>query len=144
MTIRISGSISRTAGVHRGDQHALHVFQTQTLRHVRIQLGGYGSTHLDDRADFKDAGFGMPEDNYVNPRLVRRMIPRLFEHVREVCGEDVELLHDIHERLQPLDAIQQFGLQVRIDISDHLNEQTAHLGHHLGLAGILLSRGVGR
>ena len=75
------------------------------FRHVRIQLGGYGSTHLDDRADFKDHGFGMPDDNYMNHRAYMRTIPRLFEHVRDVCGEDVELLHDIHERLQPYDAI---------------------------------------
>src|SRR5210317_528677 len=36
------------------------------FRHIRIQLGGYGATHMADRADFKDAGFGTPDDNYMN------------------------------------------------------------------------------
>ena len=29
----------------------------------------------------------------------------MFEIVRKRCGEEVELLHDIHERVQPMDAI---------------------------------------
>ncbi len=29
----------------------------------------------------------------------------MMEHVRAECGEEIELLHDIHERLQPIDAV---------------------------------------
>jgi mannonate dehydratase len=79
--------------------------QEKGFRHIRIQLGGYGSTHLADNPDFKDAGFGMPDDNYMNQQTYLKMIPRLFEMVRDKCGEDLELLHDIHERVQPMDAI---------------------------------------
>lgn len=79
--------------------------QEKGFRHIRIQLGGYGSTHLADNPDFKDAGFGMPEDNYMNQQTYLKMIPRLFKMVRDKCGEDLELLHDIHERVQPMDAI---------------------------------------
>lgn len=75
-------------------------------RHVRIQLGGYGALNLADNADFKEAGFGKSDDNYMNQRSYLNMVPRLFEYVRKTCGEEVELLHDIHERIQPLDAIQ--------------------------------------
>ncbi len=74
-------------------------------RHVRIQLGGYGALNLADNADFKDAGFGSSDDNYMNQHTYLSMVPRLFEYVRKTCGEEVELLHDIHERVQPLDAI---------------------------------------
>lgn len=74
-------------------------------RHVRIQLGGYGALNLADNADFKEAGFGRPDDNYMNQRSYLNMVPQLFEYVRKTCGEEVELLHDIHERVQPLDAI---------------------------------------
>jgi mannonate dehydratase len=75
------------------------------FRHIRIQLGGYGATHMADRADFKDAGFGTPDDNYMNQQTYLKMIPVIFETVREKFGEDLELLHDIHERVQPMDAI---------------------------------------
>jgi len=74
-------------------------------RHVRIQLGGYGALNLADKADFKEAGFGRQDDNYMNQRTYLSMVPRLFEHIRKTCGEEVELLHDIHERVQPMDAI---------------------------------------
>ncbi len=34
-----------------------------------------------------------------------RSVPRLFEHLRSTLGDEVELLHDIHERLPPIMAI---------------------------------------
>ncbi len=79
--------------------------QEQGFRHVRIQLGGYGATHLSDAPDFKNAGFGMPDDNVMDPVAYMKGVVRMFDKVREVAGDKVELLHDIHERLQPMDAI---------------------------------------
>ncbi len=34
-----------------------------------------------------------------------RMVPKMFEGVRKACGDEVELLHDIHERIHPIEAI---------------------------------------
>jgi mannonate dehydratase len=34
-----------------------------------------------------------------------RIVPKLFEHVRKQVGDDVELLHDTHERVPPILAI---------------------------------------
>ena len=77
----------------------------QGFRHVRIQLGGYGSTNMFGRPDFAEAGFGMPDDNFMDQGYYLRMTPVIFNTVRKRCGEEVELLHDIHERVQPIDAI---------------------------------------
>ncbi len=77
----------------------------QGFRHVRIQLGGYGSIHLSKQAHFKDAGFGTASDNLMEARPYLSAVPKMFEHIRKTCGEEVELLHDIHERVPPLDAI---------------------------------------
>ena len=33
------------------------------------------------------------------------MLPKLFEHLRTQLGDDVELLHDVHERVPPILAI---------------------------------------
>jgi mannonate dehydratase len=41
-----------------------------------------------------------------DPRAYCRIVPRLFEYLRSRLGEDVELLHDVHERVSPIDAIQ--------------------------------------
>ncbi len=75
------------------------------FRHVRIQLGGYGATHLTQEPDYKKHGFGMPDDNTMNEHAYASGVVKMFDLVRQKAGEDVELLHDIHERLQPMDAI---------------------------------------
>ncbi len=80
-------------------------FMEQGFRHVRIQLGGYGSTHLSETPDYKKHGFGHPADNTMDPYAYIQGTIDMFEHVRTVCGNKVELLHDVHERLQPMDVI---------------------------------------
>jgi mannonate dehydratase len=35
-----------------------------------------------------------------------RMVPRMFERLRATFGDTVELLHDVHERIPPIQAIQ--------------------------------------
>jgi mannonate dehydratase len=80
-------------------------FMDQGFRHVRIQQGGYGGVGLAQKPDFKEAGFGMPDDNYMDQRAYLKSVPKMFDVVRKRCGEDVELLHDIHERVEPMDAI---------------------------------------
>jgi mannonate dehydratase len=75
------------------------------FRHVRIQRGRYGSPHLSKQADFKEAGFGLPVDSNMAVRPYVKGTIEMFEHVRDTCGDDVELLHDIHERIPPIDAI---------------------------------------
>jgi mannonate dehydratase len=76
----------------------------QGYRHVRIQMGSYGSEHLSGKADFRDAGFGMPQDRLMESLPYMRATIKMFEHVRGVFA-DVELLHDIHERIEPRDAM---------------------------------------
>jgi len=84
----------------------VRAYMEQGYRHVRIQLGAYGSPHLSGtKPPFKDADFGIPSDGYMETGPYLRIVPRMFEHIRNTCGEDVELLHDIHERIPPIDAI---------------------------------------
>ncbi|MFA5820442.1 MAG: enolase C-terminal domain-like protein, partial [Bacteroidales bacterium] len=81
-------------------------FMEQGFRHIRIQLGGYGGVGtLGSKPDFKEVGFGGATDSFMDQRAYLNSVPKMFESVRKACGEDVELLHDIHERVQPMDAI---------------------------------------
>lgn len=77
----------------------------QGFRHIRIQVGGYGSPQLSRDAQFKDAGFGLPSDSHMDARPYLRITPKAFEHIRNKFGDDLELLHDMHERVEPIDAI---------------------------------------
>lgn len=80
-------------------------FIADGFRHVRIQLGGYGGTRIAGNPDFRDAGFGLPDDQHMPLGAYLKTVPWMFEHVRKTCGDDVELLHDVHERVSPRDAI---------------------------------------
>jgi mannonate dehydratase len=81
-------------------------FQEQGFKYIRIQQGGYGGVgSTAQKPDFKEAGFGGENDSYMNERFYVKSVPQMFAAVRKHCGDEVQLLHDIHERLQPMDAI---------------------------------------
>jgi mannonate dehydratase len=80
-------------------------FIDQGYRYVRIQQGGYGAPGLARNPDFRDSGFGMPGDGFMDDQAYLRSVPKMFDTVRKRCGETVGLCHDIHERCQPLDVI---------------------------------------
>ena len=72
----------------------------QGYRHIRCQMGGYGgrgqTLHTPEQA--------LP-GAYYDPAAYARGVPRLFEHLRSRFGDEVNLLHDVHERLPPIDAV---------------------------------------
>jgi mannonate dehydratase len=80
-------------------------YMDQGFRHVRIQQGGYGSLYLAQKPDFKDAGFGRATDDFMDENAYVLAVPKMFKEVRKQCGENVELLHDTHERVQPMNMI---------------------------------------
>lgn len=80
-------------------------YMDEGFRHLRIQLGGYGSASLTGQPDYKAAGFGMERDGYVDIKGYLNGTRELFAAVREEVGGEVELLHDVHERIQPIDAV---------------------------------------
>jgi len=79
------------------------------FKYIRIQQGGYGAVGADGAApsepDFKVQKFGGETDNYMNEAMYLKSVPKMFEVVRKRIGDEIELLHDIHERVQPMDAI---------------------------------------
>jgi mannonate dehydratase len=72
----------------------------QGFHHVRCQLGGYEGV-----GDAARRPKGAPPGAYYNPRESLHRMPAAFEFLRRELGEQVELLHDVHERLAPIDAV---------------------------------------
>jgi mannonate dehydratase len=66
------------------------------VRHVRCQLGGYGG-----RGPLPGAPDGALPGAYFDPAGYARAVPELFAHLRGELGYEVELIHDVHERLAP-------------------------------------------
>jgi mannonate dehydratase len=92
----------------------------QGFRHVRIQVATPGYAGYGARSGVAPtAGPGMsgvtgaPSDAVgpTNPQAIWesgpyvRMLPKLFEHMRSKLGDEVELLHDVHERVSLNQAI---------------------------------------
>ena len=86
-------------------EQSVHRAMDRGFRHIRIQCGGYGSPHLSQGAHFKEGGFALPSDSSMEVRPYVETTVKMFERVRTECGEAVELLHDIHERIPPIEAI---------------------------------------
>ena len=76
-------------------------FMEQGYRYIRVQMGGYGG-----KLDNLPKPDGSPDGAYYDPRAYMRNMLDMITYVRSEVGEEVELLHDIHERLQPIDAVQ--------------------------------------
>jgi mannonate dehydratase len=93
--------------VHADGKHPQEVeenvrqFMGQGYRYVRVQMGGYGG-----QADKLVKPDGAPDGAYFDPRAYCRNMLDMIEHIRATVGKEVELLHDVHERLQPIHAVQ--------------------------------------
>ncbi len=87
------------------------VLMDEGFRHVRCQVAVPGSATYGARSSAgpqegqRYAIHLETKDARWNPAAYCRVVPRLFDAMREELGDEVELLHDIHERIQPLAAI---------------------------------------
>ena len=81
----------------------------QELRHVRMQVEVPGQATYGTSSDLKThSEIDSPTNphNVFEPADYARLAPKLFEHARKELGDEVELLHDIHERVPPAMAVQ--------------------------------------
>ena len=87
------------------DEHevedSVRKYMAQGYRYIRIQMGGYGG-----QAEKLAKPEGAPPGAYFDSRAYTRDMLRMMEHVRSKVGDEIELLHDIHERLNPINAVQ--------------------------------------
>jgi len=89
-------------------ERAVRQYIAKGYRHVRVQIAVPGLSAY---------GVGGPAPNKPDtppnrrtevwePGPYVRLVPRLFEHLRKELGDQVELLHDIHERVPPILGMQ--------------------------------------
>lgn len=79
-------------------------FREMGLRHLRCQCGGYGGGGY--RRAPGSAPKGAREGVYLDSRQYIRDTVKLFAGIREKEGYEIELVHDVHERIAPIEAIQ--------------------------------------
>ncbi len=74
-------------------------FQEQGYRYIRCQVEVPGFSTYGSRST---SAAGRPT---WEPTPYCRIVPKLFERLRNTFGDQIELLHDIHERIPPIQAI---------------------------------------
>ncbi len=80
---------------------------------VRVQSGIPGIEHTygvskDDKS-YEPAQKGLPREDYWDTSKYLNYIPKLFEKVRKVYGDQIHLLHDVHHRCTPVEAARLAG-----------------------------------
>ncbi len=104
----------------------------QGFRYIRVQLGRYGGT-----GSTQHPPEGALPGAYFDPRTYMKENLAMIAAVRAEVGDDIELLHDIHERLAPIDAVR-FAKEIEpyrlFFLEDALapedNEWFAHIRQH--------------
>ena len=75
---------------------------------IRIQSGipGIASTYgvSEDNKSYEPAKGELPKETLWSTSKYLNFIPKLFEKARDIYGDDVELLHDVHHRCTPTEA----------------------------------------
>ena len=78
----------------------IHRYKEQGVRHLRVQWGGYGGHEAKDYAPpNSQPGLYLDNNAYV------RNTVQMFEQIRTAFGDEIELCHDVHERIAPTEAV---------------------------------------
>ena len=88
----------------------IHQYREEGLRYIRCQVGTYGGNR-----DGKFQSFvkpqNAPDGAYYHPRQYMRQAVEMMTQVRATFGWELELMHDVHERL-PLAETLQFAKEM--------------------------------
>ena len=82
----------------------LHALLEQGYHYIRCRMGTYGGT-MNGAPQKLNKPENAPDGMYYSTKLYMQSTVKLFEQIRNDIGWDVELLHDIHERLTPIDTL---------------------------------------
>ncbi len=103
-------------------EDSVHGAMAKGFKHVRVQIavpGAFGTYGTGGATEATSATWGgtegalqspfgrgaMPQiEDHWEPASYLRVVPKLFEHLRSALPEELELLHDVHERLNPIQA----------------------------------------
>ncbi len=72
------------------------------FRVIRCQVGAYGGAGV--LGSKPPVSASAPAEQVYEPTPYLVSVPKLFDHIRSALGMDIELFHDVHEQLNPIEA----------------------------------------
>jgi mannonate dehydratase len=86
-------------------EERVRAFMEQGFRYIRVQMAIPGLTTYGSRGGTAIPALNPAQTRTWEPTPYVHAVPRLLEHLRVALGEDVELLHDVHERIPPIQGL---------------------------------------
>jgi len=83
----------------------VRAFVEQGFRYVRCQVAIEGLTTYGSRGGATVSALNPAQTRTWEPTPYVTTAPKLFEHLRLELGDDLELLHDVHERIPPIQGM---------------------------------------
>ncbi|NLG50875.1 MAG: D-galactonate dehydratase family protein [Chloroflexi bacterium] len=80
-------------------------FMEKGFRYIRVQMAIPGYETYGGRSVPTVVALNPHQPRTWEPTPYVRTVPKLLEHLRNTVGDDVELLHDVHERIPPIQGV---------------------------------------
>jgi len=85
-------------------EERVSAFMEQGFRYVRCQVAIPGLSTYGSKGSVSKA-LNPKQRRTWEPTPYVHAVPKLFEHLRVKLGDDIELLHDVHERIPPIQGV---------------------------------------
>ncbi|MDO4283911.1 MAG: enolase C-terminal domain-like protein [Eubacteriales bacterium] len=79
-------------------EECIRRYMEEGYRYIRCHMGTYGG-NFDGTRQTMVKPQGAPQGAYFHPRMYMDSVYQLFDHIRREIGWDIEIMHDVHERL---------------------------------------------
>ncbi len=103
--------VHASGGTFEEVEENVRALMAQGFRFIRCQVAvpgsaTYGARPKASKTDGQKYAIHLEmTDARWDPAAYCRIVPRMFDHVRSQVGDEIELLHDVHERVHPMAAI---------------------------------------
>jgi mannonate dehydratase len=87
---------------HTEVEGSVRSFMERGYKAIRAQPGPYGGAGMIERKQPRRAD--LPPTDIFEPTPYMLQVAPLFDHLRNTIGNEIELLHDVHEQLTPIQA----------------------------------------
>lgn len=85
-------------------EECIQKYMEEGYRHIRCHMGTYGG-NFDGKSQQLIKPDGALEGAYFHPKMYQKSVLHLFDRIRSDIGWDVEIMHDVHERLSLADTL---------------------------------------
>lgn len=86
-------------------EECIRQYMEEGYRYIRCHMGTYGG-NFDGKIQRIVKPDHAPDGAYFHPRMYMQSVYKLFDRVRSDIGFEVELMHDVHERLSFADNLE--------------------------------------